>query len=201
MVGIVDYGSGNVGSISNMFRRAGVDVVLCALPSDLASCDRIVLPGVGAFDPAMERLISSGFRETLAEEVAKGKPILGICLGMQLLTSGSDEGKLDGLGQVAGFAHRFPPLEGLKVPHMGWNFAQVDSTSPLFAGMEREAQFYFLHSYYVVCEEKYVISKSTYGFQFVSGFSKENVFGVQFHPEKSHRFGLQLFRNFSQLPA
>ncbi len=200
MIAIVDYGVGNLGSILNMFRRIGSEADLATTESDLASAVGIVLPGVGSFDRGMMNLKESGLLPLIEKRVwDDGLPLLGVCLGMQLLTNGSDEGTEPGLGWIDAHSYRFDPPEGLKVPHMGWNRLNVLEESPLFAGIE-DPQFYFLHSFYVGCRDRsQAIAQTTYGQIFDSAVCRENVFGVQFHPEKSHRFGMQLFRNFVNL--
>lgn len=200
-IGIVDYGVGNLGSVRNMMRRVGHNAEIVSTPEDLHACDKLVLPGVGSFDRAMDRLDASGLRLTL-DKIATGQgvPILGICLGMQLLTRGSEEGSRPGLGYIAAEAKRFPRTLDLKVPHMGWNLVTRSNSSALTKDFEAEARFYFVHSYFVTVDDPaHSMLKCTYGVPFDAGIMSGNIFGVQFHPEKSHRFGKSLFGAFGDL--
>lgn len=198
---IANYGMGNVGSIANMIRKVGGEVLLAADAAAIAAADKLVLPGVGAFDQGMRSLADRNFIEPLREAAARGVPILGICLGMQLMLGRSDEGSLPGLAFVAGEARRFPTGEALpRVPHMGWNRITLRQASPLFAGADDDCRYYFVHSYYVSCADSDdVAATTTHGLEFVSAFQRGNLFGVQFHPEKSHRFGMALFQRFLAL--
>lgn len=200
-IGIVDYGVGNLGSVRNMLRRVGCDADIVGTADEMRACAKLVLPGVGAFDRAMERLDGSGLRNTLDKMVLEKKvPLLGICLGMQLLTRGSEEGSRQGLGYIAAEARRFPRGSGLKVPHMGWNIVTASNPSPLTASFDGETRFYFVHSYYVtVDDEADSMLKCTYGVHFDAGIMHGNIFGAQFHPEKSHRFGKALFKAFGDI--
>jgi glutamine amidotransferase len=193
---------GNVGSMANMLRKIGAEALITADPDIIASADKLILPGVGAFDNGMRELHARGLVPVIEREaVLKGKPLLGVCLGMQLLTEGSEEGRCEGLGWVKGRTVRFLP-EGdsghRKVPHMGWNFAEPVRQDPLFAGMESEARFYFVHAFHVTCDEQSVLARTGYGGPFISAVRAGNIAGVQFHPEKSHRYGMQLLKNFVQ---
>lgn len=202
MIVIVDYGMGNLGSILNIFKRIGVQACIESDPERIAKASKIVLPGVGAFNAAMERLASTpGLREVLDNKaLVEGAPVLGICLGMQLLTRGSEEGDLPGLGWIAGSAKRFPKNAGLKVPHMGWNAVKPSTPSPLTIELGDEPRFYFVHSYFVqVDDPKHSLLTTSYGLTFDSGIGRDNIFGLQFHPEKSHRFGMQILSNFKNL--
>lgn len=206
MIAIVDYGMGNIGSVANMLRKIGTECVVAGEPASLRGARKLVLPGVGAFDQGMTNLRERGLVELLNELVVERRiPILGICLGMQLLTRGSEEGTLPGLGWVAGQTVRFPGTHGgapLRVPHMGWNTVRARPSSPLFAKWEsgRPTRFYFVHSYHVVCDEADVMSsEATYGSSFCASIEREHIFGVQFHPEKSHQFGMRLLRNYAEL--
>ena len=197
---------GNVGSILNMFRKVGAQAVASADPEIVAGAERLVLPGVGAFDNGMRNLRDRGLIEVLNRKATEGEtPILGICLGMQLLTHASEEGELPGLGWIDATVQRFAfddTQTRLKVPHMGWNTATPIRSHPLFVGLETEARFYFVHSYHVVCRSSEVsLTETTYGEVFTSSVISGNILGVQFHPEKSHRFGMQLFRNFVAIDA
>jgi imidazole glycerol-phosphate synthase subunit HisH len=200
-IGIIDYGVGNLGSILNMLRHIGCNARIVGTAQEITACSKLILPGVGSFDRAMRRLDASGIRETLDEMVLERKvPVFGICLGMQLLTRGSEEGSLPGLGYVAAETRRFPRVMGLKVPHMGWNVVTPPSPSALTAHFEGEMRFYFVHSYYVAADRpENSMLKCTYGIEFDAGIMQDNVFGAQFHPEKSHRFGKALFTAFGEL--
>lgn len=201
MITIVDYGMGNIGSIQNMLKFLGTPSQVTQDPETLAAAEKIILPGVGSFDAAMNRINASGLREILDRKATVEKtPFLGICLGMQLLTLSSEEGKCAGLGWIPARAIRFPASNGLKVPHMGWNHVTQHTQSPLTEGFSKEARFYFVHSYYVKAEdEKHSILKTEYGLTFDSAIQMDNIMGVQFHPEKSHRFGKKLLANFARL--
>ncbi len=192
---------GNLGSIVNMFKRIGVEALIANSPEEVEKAEKLLLPGVGAFDEAMKRINERGFREVLDYKALEEKiPILGICLGMQLLTRGSEEGKLPGLGWIPADTIRFPKDPGLKVPHMGWNIVMPATPSPLIAGLPEESRFYFVHSYYVrVDDSLHSLLKCKYGVTFDAAVQKENIFGAQFHPEKSHKFGMQFLKNFSLL--
>lgn len=201
MIAIIDYDVGNVGSIANMLRKAGADAVITADPEALERADKIVLAGVGAFDSGMRKLRERGFVELLDRKVRQGgTPLLGICLGMQFMGHGSEEGSEPGLGWLDATAVRFklPPGGALKVPHMGWNALDLAPGVGAEQGVSADARFYFVHSYHLVCnDEADVAARTTYGYPFVSAVRKGNIFGVQFHPEKSHRFGLALMERFA----
>jgi len=201
MIVIVDYGMGNLGSIVNMFKKIGAKAIISGDPEVIATAPKLLLPGVGSFDRAMERIHELGLKPVLDEQaLVVKKPILGICLGMQLLTRGSEEGKLPGLGWVPADTIRFPSMPGLRIPHMGWNVVQPSTPSPLTRNLPEESRFYFVHSYRVnVDEEHNSILKCQYGVSFDAAVQKENIYGAQFHPEKSHRFGMQLLRNFAAI--
>lgn len=198
---IVDYGMGNVGSVLNMFKRIGVEAEITADLEQIADAKKILLPGVGAFDHAMRRIVDAGFKEVLDKKALIDKvPILGICLGMQLLTRGSEEGILPGLGWIAADTIKFPPMPGLKVPHMGWNLVKPITPCILTAALPEESRYYFVHSYYVKTDkEENSILRTTHGVEFDSGIHAGNIYGTQFHPEKSHRFGMELLKNFSRI--
>lgn len=207
MIIILDYGMGNPGSMLNMFRRIGVQAVIASGHETLMSASAIVLPGVGAFDYGMQKLQSAGILESLAQRVLCDKvPFLGVCLGMQMLLECSEEGSLPGLGWIPGRVKKFDfsglDKSGLKIPHMGWNTVLSTNSTCLFRGLDEEARFYFVHSYHAVCDEQSnSLGTSKYGYSFVSAVQKDNIFGVQFHPEKSHRFGMALLKNFAELAA
>jgi glutamine amidotransferase len=201
MIVIVDYGMGNLGSIVNMFRKIGVHVEVANSPDQLFGATKLILPGVGSFDQAMNRINNSGFREVMDSKVLVDKvPVMGICLGMQLLTRGSEEGDLPGLGWIAADTIRFPNQNGLKVPHMGWNIVQSASPSPITVNLHDNSRFYFVHSYRVhVDNEEDSILKCTYGIQFDAAIQHGSIFGAQFHPEKSHKFGMRFLENFARI--
>jgi len=204
MIHVVDYGLGNVQAFLTLFKRLGFEATRAKTAQDLAGASKIILPGVGAFDHAIELLDRSGMRSALEALVLQQKvPVLGICVGMQILASSSEEGRLPGLGWVPGRVRAFRDNERsarLPLPHMGWNDVVPKPGSPLFVGLESEARFYFLHSYYFECETPAeVAAVAGYGFDFSCAVSSGNVFGVQFHPEKSHHFGSNLLKNFAEL--
>ena len=203
MISVVDYGVANLGSMLNMLRKVGVEAERISTPEQLAAAERIILPGIGAFDQGMSALAERGLIDPLKRKgLLEGTPILGVCLGMQLLGDGSEEGVLGGLGLVAATSQRFhPPAgRGLKVPHMGWSRVTRRRDSPLMSGLDDQSRFYFVHSYHVCCEDPHdVLAVSHYGGEFVSVINRGNIFGVQFHPEKSHRFGMTVLRNFASL--
>lgn len=201
-VSILDYGLGNLGSIRNMFRKIGAEAIVVATPEELPGASKILLPGVGSFDAGMRALQARGLVGPLLDRVRAGVPVLGICLGMQLLTRASEEGTLPGLGLFDARCLRLlvPAGSTLKVPHIGWAQLQRRKGSPLLEGLDERARFYFVHSYHVVCAEPAdVLATSDHGGEFVSMIARANVMGAQFHPEKSHRFGMQLFRNFAEI--
>ncbi len=201
MITIIDYGMGNLGSILNMLKHIGVQATVTADLQIISDATKIILPGVGAFDNAMTNINKSGLRELLDRKaLIERVPILGICLGMQLLTCGSEEGELAGLGWIPATTNRFPDTNGLKVPHMGWNLVHQSTPNKMTDGFQEETRFYFVHSYYVKVEnESHSMLKTEYGLKFDSAIQNGNIYGVQFHPEKSHRFGMHLLRNFAEL--
>lgn len=205
MISIIDYGFGNLGSIANMLDRLGYDSEIVVDPGQITNTKKIILPGVGAFDNAMNALHEKGWVEYLNGKVLnEGTPILGICLGMQLMTNSSEEGTSKGLGWIKGKTRKFffPENAKLKVPHMGWNLVVPDSDSVLHKGLLdlEEIRYYFVHSYFVELESKEDgILTCNYGHPFCAAFQNKNVYGVQFHPEKSHKFGLILLNNFASL--
>lgn len=204
MVVIIDYKMGNLGSIKNMLKKIGVSAVISSEAIDIEKAERLILPGVGAFEGGIRNIGQLGLLPILYEKVIKRKtPLLGICLGMQLLTKRSEEGKLSGLGWIEGETVRFsfdPKQTGLRIPHMGWNNVNILRRDSLFKESEDDARFYFVHSYHVICDRREdVLSVTNHGYDFVSSFQKENIMGVQFHPEKSHKFGLKLLKNFVEL--
>lgn len=203
MITIVDYGLGNLGSVVNMLKRIGVASQITEKPEVILDAEKILLPGVGAFDHAMNQINNRGLLPALNKKALEDKvPFLGICLGMQLLTKSSEEGILPGLGFIDAVTTKFKfEDKTLKIPHMGWNIIDLQNPSPLTKGMnEEEYRFYFVHSYYVTCaDQKDSLARTPYGVNFDSIIQHGNVFGAQFHPEKSHRFGMKLFSNFAAL--
>lgn len=199
MTTIVDYGMGNMGSISNMLKKIGESSVISSDMTVIEASDRIILPGVGSFDHAIQNLHDLNLFYPIKELIIeKAKPILGICLGMQLLTKGSEEGNLEGFGLIDGYTHKFSFSDNLlKIPHMGWNTLSLKKESSLFKDSLTEHRFYFVHSYAIKCANlDNILSTTHYGIDFVSSFEKKNIIGVQFHPEKSHKFGISFFKNF-----
>lgn len=204
MIVIVNYGIGNLGSVLNMLKRVGADAVISSDPVEIEKADKLILPGVGAFDAGMKHLQESNLIGKLSEKaLARRTPTLGICLGMQLLMQKSEEGDLPGLGWIEGanVKFRFDESNGhLKVPHMGWNTVTVKRHDPLFKDLGPEARFYFVHSYKVVCQRQSdVLATTHHGDDFVSALQSGNIMGTQFHPEKSHKFGMKLLSNFAEL--
>ena len=199
MISIVNYGVGNIGSVVNMLRHIGSPPVIASTVEEIEAATALLLPGVGAFGAAIERLNAQGFSDVLRRRALEDRiPLLGICLGMQLLSNGSEEGGAEGLGLIdADFVKfSFPPGSPLKVPHMGWNTVSVQQENPLIDVQGEEQRFYFVHSYYARCRKEDVIATSTHGDEFVCAYGRENIMGVQFHPEKSHKFGMRLLENF-----
>lgn len=201
MISIIDYGVGNLGSIRNMLKRIGAPVQIVSTVAEINAAEKLLLPGVGAFDNAIEHLEARHLRAVLDRKAREGStPILGICLGMQLLTEGSEEGRLPGLGWIKGRATRIPPAPGLKVPHMGWDVVTRLKSSALTADLPHDARFYFAHSYCVhVDDPADAVLRGRHGIAFDAVIQHGNIFGAQFHPEKSHRFGKQLLANFARL--
>jgi glutamine amidotransferase len=206
VIAILHYGLGNVDAIANIYKRLGIDVALATSGSELGAASRIILPGVGAFDWAMSRLNGSGMRDSLEHEVAVNKkPLLGICVGMQMLARSSDEGRLEGLGWVDGEVKRFDVGSDTQLPHMGWNDVEVRDDANgafeggnLFGDLSSGARFYFLHSYFFApASDANVLAVTDYAGKFASSVRSANVYGVQFHPEKSHHWGIQLLKNFA----
>ncbi|GAA2855027.1 imidazole glycerol phosphate synthase subunit HisH [Microbacterium arabinogalactanolyticum] len=199
-VGIVDYGLGNLGSVRNMLKRVGAQSVSVRTADEIAEVDKVLLPGVGAFDTGVTRLAEAGLIDALRDFAGTGRPLLGICLGMQLLLDGSDEGVKSGLGLIPGRSVRFDEKLGIRVPHMGWNLANPTREDPLVAELPEESRFYFVHSYHVVPERaEDTLAITDYGIPFSSMVRTGNVMGAQFHPEKSHTFGMTIMRNFAAL--
>lgn len=201
MIVIVDYKMGNVGSITNILRKVGAEATISSDRAVIAAASKLILPGVGAFDEGVRNIEQLGLRDILTRRVQEDlAPTLGICLGMQLMTRRSEEGERDGLHWIDADVKRFRfPAGGsqLKVPHMGWNTIKPVRDNPLFSRFAQPPRFYFVHSYHVVCDRSDdVLATASHGYEFVAAFRRGNLIGVQFHPEKSHRFGMTLFRNF-----
>ncbi len=202
MVTIIDYGVGNLQSIRNMLKKIGTEAIISSLPDDIDSADKLILPGVGSFEYGMHQILASGFLGNLRQKVIENKtPLLGVCLGAQLLLEGSEEGMpVPGLGWIKGKAVKFDQGRlpaNFKIPHMGWNDVQLKKESRLFSGMYPDHRFYFVHSYHMACvQQEDVLAETNYSYNFVSAVERDNVLGVQFHPEKSHKFGMKLYENF-----
>ena len=200
MVIVVNYGIGNIGSILNMLKKIGVEALGSSAESEIRAAEKLILPGVGAYDSAMAKIESLGLIPILRDRVLNARvPLLGICLGMQLLTNGSEEGSRGGLGWVDAQVVRFDKERAsgdIRIPHMGWNKVKPVQDHILFHNLGEEARFYFVHSYHVVCSKERVLSTTTYGYEFVSSIVQDNILGVQFHPEKSHKFGFEILKNF-----
>ncbi|WP_295418417.1 imidazole glycerol phosphate synthase subunit HisH [Sulfurovum sp.] len=203
MIGIVDYNMGNLASVINAFKKVGADVRLEGNPAKLDQYDKLILPGVGAFGDAMEHLKENGMDKAVKEFAASGKPLLGICLGMQLLFESSEEfGNTEGLGLMPGKVVAFDESKfdhPQKVPHMGWNELFIQKDTPIFKGLPKEFYLYFVHSFHAVCDDTYAIGKTHYGYEFVSAVQNRNIYGIQPHPEKSHENGLKIIENFTKL--
>ncbi len=205
MITIVDYGMGNLGSIKNMFKYIGVEAIIESDIDKIKNASKILLPGVGSFDTAMKKINETDLKEVLDEKALKEQvPILGICLGMQLLTNSSEEGAISGLGWIDAEAMSFKDRidKRYRIPHMGWNLVKKSNDSLLTNGFEEfdETRFYFVHSYFVkVKKEENSILKTSYGIEFDCAIQKDNILGAQFHPEKSHKFGMKLFENFARI--
>lgn len=205
MIVIVDYGAGNVASIRNMLRRAGFESTISARSEDVLAASKLILPGVGHFDHGMRELHDRGLVEPLERRVMQeGVPMLGICLGVQLFARRSEEGERPGLGWIAADVKRFDETrvgKALRVPHMGWADVEVVSTSSVFGNLPNEPRYYFVHSYHLVCDDlSDVAVRAQHGYPFVAGIARRNLWGVQFHPEKSHAYGLALLENFARVP-
>lgn len=205
MIAIINYELGNLGSIQNMLRKLGYHSIISNSPHEIEQATKLILPGVGAFDKGMENLHKTGLIPLLTRRVLEEQvPILGICLGMQLLTRRSEEGesKQHGLGWIGADTVRFKINESLplRIPHMGWNFVDFAAKHPLAQNMPEDARFYFVHSYHPICDDPSdCFINALYGYNFAAGIHRENIYGVQFHPEKSHKYGMQLLRNFVEL--
>ncbi|HDZ81394.1 MAG TPA: imidazole glycerol phosphate synthase subunit HisH [Roseobacter sp.] len=201
MITVIDYGIGNIGSILNMFRKIGAPCQTTKDPDTISHAEKLVLPGVGSFDAGMRSLVETGMDRAIINAANKDTPLLGVCLGMQLMTRGSAEGTLSGLNLISGHCVKFDlKNQGLRVPHMGWNVVTPTDTARLFNLDEEELRYYFVHSYHVVCDDASdIAAETTYGLKFTCAFQHGNIYGAQFHPEKSHRYGMDMFRKFAKV--
>ena len=204
MITVIDYGLGNILAFLNVYKRLDIPVKAAKSYSDLEAATKLILPGVGSFDHAMELLQRSGMRQALDDMVLeRSVPVLGICVGMQILASASDEGQLQGLGWIDGRVEKFDTSlfrQRTQLPHMGWNDVKPVISSGLFTGLEDDARFYFLHSYFFRCADReHVLAQTDYGSTFSCAVRSKNIYGVQFHPEKSHHYGARLLKNFAEL--
>lgn len=204
MITIVNYGSGNIQAILNIYKQLNIDCLVANAPDQLAGATKLILPGVGAFDETMQQLVDSGFKKVLDRLVLQEKiPVIGICVGMQILANKSEEGKLPGLGYIDGEVKKFDSTKFTQkpyLPHLGWNTINPTNAHKIFENIDFQTGFYFLHSYYFSCKNiDEILSRTNYGGNFSSAIYSDNVFGMQFHPEKSHSNGIQLFKNFANL--
>lgn len=204
MIGIVDYGSGNVEAIANVYNRLNIQNEIISNPTELSHASKLILPGVGAFDATMKKLLDSGLKNELDRLVLEHQiPIMGICVGMQILADSSEEGHLAGLGWIPGKVKKFDTSnfkDKPYLPHMGWNNVHPIKDLDIFTAIDIDKGFYFVHSYYYECtNSSNALATTTYGYQFVSAVHNKNIFGMQFHPEKSHSNGVQLLKNFALL--
>jgi len=203
VITIVDYGAGNLASIANMLRKVGAESRVSADPADVRTADKLILPGVGHFDHGMQNLRARGLDEALTQRVVReGVPILGICLGLQLFARGSEEGTSSGLGWIDADVRRFDTsrmAEALRVPHMGWADVSIEHPDALVESLPPDPRFYFVHSFHIVADhEPDVLVRAVHGYAFVAGVARGHIRGVQFHPEKSHKFGMKLLANFAE---
>jgi imidazole glycerol-phosphate synthase subunit HisH len=202
MIAIIDYGVGNVTSIKNMLRKSGFNAILTNNHEEIRAAEKIILPGIGAFDSCAENLTSYNLRDILTERAIEAHiPFLGICVGMQLLAENSEEGILPGLGFIPSKVKRFSFKDSnLKIPHMGWNTIHPKEDNPLFKDLPDDFRFYFAHSYHIACDNDSNIGATTqYGYNFAASVRKDNIYGVQFHPEKSLKFGMKVLANFASI--
>jgi glutamine amidotransferase len=201
MLVILEYGIGNIASISNMLKKIGVPAKISSDPEMVAQAEKLILPGVGNFEHCMNELRKAPFFDTLQKKVLGDKtPILGVCVGHQMLFDKSEEGNANGLGWIPGNVIKFKPENmpaGYKIPHMAWTDIQPIEGATLFTGII-EPRFYFVHSYYTMCSPEYIQATANSGVEFVASVKKGNIYGVQFHPEKSHKFGMDVYRNFAE---
>ena len=200
MIAIINYGMGNLGSIANMIKKVGYNSIITSDKNEILSAEKLVLPGVGSFDNGISNINELGLFNILDKKVTKDKtPILGICLGMQLMTKKSEEGNLKGFGWFNAETKKINQ-KNLKIPHIGWNTIKLTKKSQLINSQLEEYRYYFVHSYYVKCKKsENILATTTYGENFTSMINEENIYGVQFHPEKSHHFGMEILKNFANL--
>jgi glutamine amidotransferase len=202
MISVIDYGVANLGSMLNMLARIGAEGQRISTPEEVMRATKLILPGIGAFDHGMAALRERGLVEPLTQRVLRdGIPLLGVCLGMQLLGNSSEEGSSSGLGFIKARSVRFDPaVSGIRVPHMGWQTLVPKREHPILAGIDAHSRFYFVHSYHVVCEDPQdVLATAEYGIEFTAMVNRGNIIGAQFHPEKSHRFGMRVLKSFVEL--
>ena len=204
MIALIDYGVGNIRAFANIYKRLDIPVKIARSVEDLTDATKLILPGVGAFDHAMEQLEQSGMRPRLDELVIQNKlPVVGICVGMQMLAQSSDEGNLPGLNWIDASVKKFDESKisySTHLPHMGWNDVKPVKENGILKGLETDAKFYFLHSYYFHCNDpRDTIATTDYGIEFACAVNNNNIYGVQFHPEKSHQYGICLLNNFANL--
>lgn len=204
MITIIDYGVGNINAFTNIYRKLGIEIKIATKVSDIDTASKLILPGVGHFDYAMDRFTKSGMREGVTELVmTRQVPIIGICVGMQMLAMSSTEGILPGLGWIDAEVKKIDSSmlkHTTRLPHMGWNDIVTEKPNALLRDLEHDARFYFLHSYYFQCNNQSdIIAFSEYGNRFTCAVNHNNIYGVQFHPEKSHHFGIQLLKNFANI--
>jgi imidazole glycerol-phosphate synthase subunit HisH len=203
MISIIDYGVGNLASIKNMLKKAGFESVLATDEESIMKADKIILPGIGAFDHCMAEFNKSGLRESVEKKVLESKtPLLGICVGLQMLMESSEEGLEPGLGWITGKAVKFKKekLNGLKIPHMGWTNVQIVKRTALTEDLGEQPRFYFVHSYHVQPKDQAdEMMTACYGYEFTAAVNRDNIFGAQFHPEKSHKYGMKILENFGRL--
>lgn len=204
MITIINYGSGNIRAIGNIYDRLNISYKIASSPQEVHGAQKIFLPGVGAFDETISMLDKTGFREVLDKEIIQNKvPVIGICVGMQILAESSEEGSLPGLGYIKGRVKKIDETllkQKPKLPHLGWNSIQIARENTLLDGVDEEFGFYFLHTYYFECEnDSDILATTNYGKSFASAINHENVYGIQFHPEKSHNNGVTLLKNFATL--
>ena len=201
MIAIIDYDMGNVGSIKNMLEHLGLEAIITGDKYEILNASHIIIPGVGSFDQGMQNLIDRGLDKVIKEAALNlKKPILGICLGMQLLGMKSEEGHLPGLGLIDFENFRFRPEANLKVPHMGWNLIKVNKLDPILEDVDGSFRFYFVHSFYAKCKnDENILLTCDYGMEFSAAVHDKNIYGVQFHPEKSHHYGMKILKNFSRI--
>ena len=200
MIAITDYGIGNLGSIRNIIKHVGGTAEITRDENLIRQARGVIIPGVGSFDACVTALRRSGLLKPVESALGQGVPVLGICVGMQMMARGSEEGREPGLGWIGADVKKFSTAPGLKIPHMGWSPVHARPGSQLFGNADADARFYFVHSFYVACDNPYDVAASAdYGLQFAAAVERGNLFGVQFHPEKSHRFGMNLFKSFLEI--